>query len=87
MFSRIDINDADIFIRRVIEGEGLSKGDPVYALREKMLEERLISKKTRNTIRNFYGAALVFKAWNAFRKDREVKQMRYLLSEPFPVPK
>jgi hypothetical protein len=70
-----------LFLDRFERGEGLTKGDPVYELRE-----RLISNASRlarlDTVVLF---AITVKAVNAFVHNRQVGLLRWTPNETFPT--
>jgi hypothetical protein len=87
IFSRIDKNDADIFIEKLLTGAGININDSVYLLRSRLIENSASKAK----LPSVYIIALVFKAWNYFREGKPVKNLRYRTDgnsvEAFPVPK
>lgn len=74
--------DADEFFRRVGEGVGIAgKKDPAHRLREALIRNATTdAKMSRVTL-----AAIVLKAWNAFRGGRPVALLRLGDDEPFPA--
>lgn len=72
--------DADAFFSDLIEGEGLNKGMPVYALRDFLID----NKGSRRRASEAEVAAITIKAWNAFRRNRRVQALRLQANEHFP---
>jgi hypothetical protein len=84
---QIDPEDAEDFITRAGDGQGIVEGDAIYALR-RALHNREYS--------NLSGAAyqclgLIFKAWNAYRDGNPVNVLTFRTGgrapETLPVPK
>lgn len=69
------------FMRSLETGEGLSRGNPAYALREKA---RSVSSLVR--IRYEDACHLVFKAWNAYVRGTEIYQLKVGANEPIQTP-
>jgi hypothetical protein len=65
------------------EGNGFDYGrrDPVFQLRRFLLELKTSKHKRRP---NFYKAAVVVKAWNAYQEREEVGALRYTENEAWP---
>lgn len=82
----IDAADRNVFFEDLRTGAGLSEDDPAFRLRERLLKNRL-SKYKMSSVETL---ALIFKAWNAWRYDRPVKQLvwhhRGENQEDFPQP-
>jgi hypothetical protein len=56
---------ADYFIDKLITGEELKAGDPIYVCRQRLLNSRRLTVNEK--------AELIFRAWNAFLEGRPVK--------------
>lgn len=84
-FRDISEDDAFIFMSKFGEGTNLSHNDPVKLLREKLTAAKI------NPIMNMSGVvktAVIFKAWNYFRKGESIKVLRFSPSlDNFPIPK
>lgn len=85
LFSRKDPELAEEFVRKITKGIGLTEGDPLYILRERLLRNS-ISKAKLNKV---YIFALCIKAWNATRVGSKIRSLRFRESgnaiESFPV--
>lgn len=67
-WKRSNRETADTFITRLLDGDGLRKGDPIYYCRERLRDmDRGTTQNTR--------AALVFRCWNAWRRGELVTKM------------
>lgn len=75
IFTRIDQADADAFFDRLASGEGLDKGSPILALRQRF-------EKTRFGQHDMI--FLIFKAWNYYRRKEKCALLRIYDNEPFP---
>lgn len=64
---------AELFFNRLCDGVGLKKGDPVYLLRERLIQNRASKAK----LPQFEILALVIKAWNATKKGETLRFLRF----------
>lgn len=84
LFAKKDKSAADTFVARIADGVGLSASDPVYALRERLLDVK--SGKLRMRVKDIL--AITIKAWNYTRAGRRApKYLRWSegANEPFPT--
>ena len=70
LFGEQDENDADEFIELMKTGEGLQNGSPILALRKALLNMQYPRPPRHN-------AALVIKAWNAWRAGEEIQTISW----------
>jgi hypothetical protein len=84
IFSRINRDLADRFFVRLNSGEGLSKGDPIYALRERLISER---GKTQSYPTSLFVYSITVKSWNAYREGRTIGTLKWMAGEAVPEPK
>lgn len=86
LFMQIDPEDAEHFILRAGDGQGLVEGDPLYALR-RTLHNREYSN---SSVASYYVLGLIIKAWNFYREGHSVNVLQFRTGgrapEPFPVP-
>lgn len=84
--SQIDAEDAEFFFRRLGDGQGLVKGDPIYELRRTVQESRNVRGERNRT----WLLAITIKAWNSYRKGEKVGLFRWRPGganpEKFPEP-
>ncbi len=81
-FGELSEEDRDFFFERLVDGQNLSDGQPIYALR------RFFASATENhriLLPNMVFAILI-KAWNRFRAREAMKVLIYTASEVMPVP-
>lgn len=83
LFSEKEAEDAEFFWDRLVDGQALSAGNPIYALRE-MLRREAGNANTRDKLRADIIAALIIKAWNAYRKGEEVKLLHFKVGGAHP---
>lgn len=87
LFARIDKEDAEYFWLRLRDGAGLEKGDPILALRNFFIRE---AANSRQNLRADIAAALIIKAWNAYREGRSMELLRFKVGgakpERYPDP-
>lgn len=84
---KVDAEDAEFFFARCADGQDLSEGNPIYALRRALQNREYIN----STIAAYTIMGLILKAWNAWRDGREVKVLAFRMggsqAEPMPVPR
>lgn len=80
VFSLDDPAAANEFFSRLDDGVGLTKDNPIYALRERFITRR----KTKKYIHSREFCALMIKAWNSYRSGDNVVRLRYGKNEKFP---
>lgn len=73
VFARIDRDKADEFFQVLIEGTGLGRGSPILLLRNRLLDNR--TAKAR--LSSIELAALIIKAWSAWKAGSPVKNLRW----------
>jgi hypothetical protein len=78
--SQVDEEDTETFFNRVWEGTNLERHDPAFRLREWALNRRADAARPSQVV----VAAIIIKAWNAFRDHREVKVLHFRGGETFP---
>ena len=87
--STIDAGDAEAFWEKLVSGVDLGPSDPIYRLRELLIEDRLGSQRTAR-MSGPRTWALCVKAWNAYREGREVRLLVWRPGgahpETFPIP-
>src|SRR5699024_10642683 len=83
---RIDFEDADYFFDRIKDGGGLEIDSPIMAI---IRYGDRVAKSLHQNPSSEVWAALLIKAWNAYRSGRTVHNLRYRAtgpaSEDFPV--
>lgn len=80
-FSQIDEDDAEMFFTKLFEGANLPNGDPILAL----LRQAQRMKREAHRPSQVVIAAIVVKAWNAYREHRTVKgSYSFRANEEFP---
>lgn len=86
VFLRVDRQDAEAFFDRLGTGEQLSAEDPIHVLRQRLLNATM--RKEHLTADE--SAALLVKAWNAYRKGNRVRVLAWKPGganpERFPEP-
>lgn len=92
ILSEIDDEDADFFFERLADGVNLDKDSPIRALRESLAGLKRERGGVQASGRYFVPmAALIFKAWNKYRKGDPTQQIRWRTGgarpEEFPEPK
>lgn len=87
LFSPLDPDDADWFLARVADGDGLAKDDPIAALRNRIVKMRVGGGRANET----EALALVIYAWNAHRTGGTRSKLQMpkggLTPENFPEPR
>ena len=73
LFARKDEEAADEFVRALRTGIGLEEGEPVYILRERLMQNSIAKAKLSQP----YVMAIIIKAWNHHRAGTKVRFLRY----------
>ena len=73
--SQVHREDTAKFFDRLADGVGLVGDDPILRLREMLLADAV--EKRRGARPHWYKAAMVLKAWNAYREGRPLKHLRF----------
>lgn len=82
LFSQKDTLLADKFLHQLNFGTGISEGDPVYILRQRLIDNNASAKKIDRTTL----MALWIKAWNAARTGKVIQRLLWNQSaEDFPT--
>jgi len=85
-FSRINKADTNEFLIELSSSKNQEEGDPIYLLRERLKS----NKRSKSKISRTETLALIYKAWNAVRKNEKLHNLRWRRSgnqaENFPVP-
>jgi hypothetical protein len=89
LLSEKDAEDAEFFWDRLMDGQGLESGNPIYALRE-LLRREAMTASTRERMRADVIIALTIKAWNAYRQGESIQLLRFKVGgahpEKYPEP-
>lgn len=80
LFSKQDPTLAEMFFDALETGENMKHGDPVFMLRERLMQIRISRHKTR--LEEIM--ALVLKAWNFTKIGRPIGQLKWVVTEEFP---
>jgi hypothetical protein len=89
-FICIDEDDALVFWERLATGTGLEEDDPILRLREWLIAHR-VEARTGRGLATWLQAAIIIKAWNAYRDGQSLKFLRFRQGgahpEDFPRPR
>lgn len=80
LFRQRSVTMVEQFFKDLGEGLGLRAGDPVYLLREKLLQE----KKANARHTRWYILGICIKAWNYRRADEDLRVLRVIEGEEYP---
>lgn len=93
LFGAISRDDAAYFMEKLRTGENLESGDPILALRERLMDDRTSSNKRVSYAvgaqRQEIPLALTVLAWNHYRKRNRLSKLQLpssLNDESFPRP-
>lgn len=85
LFALKDEQKADEFVKKFLTGLGLKEGEPVYLLRERMMQNSLAKAK----LSPHYIMAIIIKAWNYQQAGTKIRMLRYReegeCPESFPI--
>lgn len=83
----IDETEADYFFATLLDGAGLAETDAIFQLREQLNQNAM---RRNGKYSADYLLAILFKAWNRWRRAEEVKILAWRAGgsapEPFPLP-
>lgn len=84
IFRRINNDAAANFFQMLSSGDGIGSehNSSIYLLRQKFIA----SMGTGNKISSRHKFVITIKAWNYYRKNKQIKQLSYNETEPFPIP-
>lgn len=80
LFDQIDTEDANHFFERLADGQGMSKGNPIFELRRTLAA----ASTDRGDKSQEYLLAITIKAWNAYREGRPMKVVSYRIGGASP---
>lgn len=87
LFADLDTDDADWFLARIADGDGVPSNSPVAALRNRIVKMRVSGGRVNET----EALALVIYAWNAHRRGETRNKLQMpkggLTPENFPEPR
>lgn len=79
-FTKLNAPNADTFFIKLARAIDLEEEDPIYLLRS-----RLNNMNKASTAGRIEAVALAIKAWNHYRTKEPIKQLRWLISEDYPI--
>lgn len=74
LFSEKHATDASKFLEKLAIGANLERTSPIFHLRAKLMQSKMDKQKSLNAR---VKKALIIKAWNAYRKDNEMKILKF----------
>lgn len=87
LFHKIDKYHTEVFFHSFDKGVGLELGSPILALRNTLLFRTYGEYKKSGNSSILLKTAITFKAWNLYRKGKNVERLSYAPDkEEFPVP-
>ena len=82
LLSEINEHDADRFFSQLATGLNI-ENISINLLRQKLMQDKMAPRKMTATLRH----ALIIKAWNCFRKNEEIKVLKFdMVRDKFPKP-
>jgi hypothetical protein len=85
VFRQIDEDDADRFFHHFATGEDISKGNPILALRTRLMgRANSMDRFEGNKFSQYTLLFLIFKTWNLFRGGKQCINLRINDNETFP---
>ena len=82
--SAIDADDAERFFDKLITGADVHPGQPVYALRQKLIKDAPRPSRQAQDIK--WSLGYFYKTWNAYRRNKPMITLRRGANEDYPVP-
>lgn len=87
LFSKLDPDEANWFLLRVADGDGIAAAHPIAVLRARVTRPRVSGGRINET----EGLALTIRAWNAHRGRRSAVEAQMpkggLTNDNFPKPR
>ncbi|MEV7428337.1 hypothetical protein AB0N29_01850 [Nocardioides sp. NPDC092400] len=87
LFAKLDADEANWFLLRVADGDGIAAADPIAVLRARITRLRVTGGRINET----EGLALTIRAWNAHRPGEQRTKLQMpkggLANENFPIPR
>ena len=77
MFRTIDANAASVFMTSLISGAELRQDDPIFVLRERLMNDRAKRRYHRDE-----AIELLFRAWNMWRRGERIKKLQVTGNQP-----
>jgi hypothetical protein len=77
LFSRVDQEDADVFLKQLATGDGIGSGSPVYALRERLLRDALPGSRAATPLQAIVKLAFAIRAFNGWRGGDTVTKFQW----------
>lgn len=71
---KYDREMADTFVQCLAEGANLSKTDPIYVLRRRLIDDAALNGRRYD---QYYVLALTIKTWNAWLDGEQIQVLRY----------
>lgn len=82
--ARVDAEASERYYDALTSGANLDEGNPVLAMREKLIAWRG-DRSTTSRAHQRYVLALCIKTWNAHLDGREIRHLRHAATEQFPA--
>lgn len=83
IFKKLSETEANDFCNRVADGLALSKDNPIYLLRQRLISDVQAKRKMPPSEK----LALICKSWNFYRKKRKISRLSLdIIKEGFPKP-
>lgn len=70
VFAKKDKGAADYFIKKLVVGDSLKTNDPIYVLRERLINDSRLRMEER--------AELIFRTWNSYRLGKKASIVKIL---------
>lgn len=87
LFNAIDPEECADFFEKLCDGSGLEKTDPIWKMREALID----NAATRRKLTKVEMLAYLIKSWNYYRSGQQVQQLSWRAGgkrpEPFPTPR
>lgn len=79
-FLRLNQTEAEAFHEALISGENLDSSSPIFVLRRWIIRSKLSDRRPPSQL----SAAILIKAWNAYRLHETPRSLRWAANEAFP---
>jgi hypothetical protein len=85
LFAEIEYDQANLFMDMLIDGENLTRGNPIWAIRQRLMREaarqgRRLMNPDAVRVGPSEQLALIIHGWNLWRRDEEVDKVHIVYS-------
>lgn len=80
LMGQFNVTQSEEFWSKVCTGNNISAGCPAGVLRKRLIADKLATTSMSYSMRT----AVIFKAWNHYRKNATIKYLKWVVGDKFP---